>query len=155
GLTWTKSMQAAEADRAAKHTRSPKDHDQDFLTATQWWRKTCHAHAFDPEAVADEALVRSREQRTDRQRAAERAAAVKEAVTQAVEHWTERQCVFSERELAQHCFLQAHHVGCYTLSDLRRELRARTEAGELVQGRNRQGDRYTTLELCRLEEECL
>src|SRR5262249_50542010 len=63
GLTWTKSMQAAEADRAAKHTRSPKDQDQDFLTSTQKWRKTCHAHAFDAEAVTEEALVRSREQR--------------------------------------------------------------------------------------------
>src|SRR5262249_55109937 len=97
----------------------------------------------------------SREQRTDRQRAAERAAAVKEAVTQAIEHWTERQGVFSEKELAHHCFLQAQHLGSYTLSDIRRELEARTETGKVIKGHNRQGDCYTTLELCCLEEECL
>jgi conjugative relaxase-like TrwC/TraI family protein len=155
GITWTKKMEAAAADSAAKETRSPKDHDQDFLTSHEKWRMICHAHAFDSEGVADEALLRSSDLAAHVQRAAQKDAAVKEAVTQAIEHWTERQCVFSERELAQHCFLQAQHLGSYTLSDIRRELLAQTEAGELVKGRNRQGDCYTTLELCCLEEKCL
>jgi conjugative relaxase-like TrwC/TraI family protein len=81
GITWTKKMEAAAADSAAKEIRTPKDHDQDFLTSLPRWRTICHAHAFDPEAVADEALLRSRDLASHVYRTAHNASAVKDAVT--------------------------------------------------------------------------
>ena len=81
GITWTKKMEAAAADSAAKETRTPKDHDQDFLTSRERWRTICHAHAFDPEGVADEAILRSRDLASHVYRTAHNASAVKDAVT--------------------------------------------------------------------------
>jgi conjugative relaxase-like TrwC/TraI family protein len=158
GIVWTEKMESNARERAVKQTRKWKEEELNVPSLLAEWRKVCESFGVDVEAIVAQARKRERE-RTQEERLEQEQkgrVACREALSLAVEHFSERETSFSAQELETHSLTQYQHAGLFDASDVRAEIEARVAAGRLLGLFDEKGEaRYTTHELRNVEKETI
>lgn len=150
---------AALAEEITRQTREAKHSDINPQQLQAEWKQAALKHQFDVEAFVSRArqasLAISEQEKQQWRKESHQAA--REAVGHAIEVLTERNSVFTEKELELRVLRDYRHAGKFSIVDVRAEINSLTHSGELIRKYDSEKNRalFTTKEMQIIERQTL
>ncbi|MBI1829349.1 MAG: AAA family ATPase, partial [Thaumarchaeota archaeon] len=144
---------------AAHETREEKKKDISKENLISWWKSRAENFEVNEKENVQNAVDTAKENKQSnnievkKEEEIENKKAVKEGVQLSIDHNLERNSIVEERELLTKALDVRHHLGKYTIDDVKKEMTELLEKKELLQEQTEQGTRYTTKEMQDLEKE--